>query len=66
MCGPTLGQCRLSGLCTNGQHVVVSGGRKRVILRLKPYELGLEIANTLLEPSHLRDDARVGTTDVPK
>jgi hypothetical protein len=51
---------------TDGHHIVVSGGRKLVVLGLKPYKLSLEITDPLLQTSHLRDHPGVGTTDVAK
>ncbi len=45
--------------------VVLSGGRvQRVIFGLNPYELGLEVLDALLKPSHLGEESRVGTADV--
>ena len=39
---------------------------KRVVLVLKPGELGFQVANALLETAHFRDHTRVGTADVAK
>jgi hypothetical protein len=43
---------------------VRSPGSKRVVLFLKPSELGLKVSNTLLEAAHLGYHARIGTADV--
>jgi hypothetical protein len=37
---------------------------KRVILFLKPYKLGFQVAYSLLEAAHLGNDAGIGTADV--
>jgi hypothetical protein len=37
---------------------------KRVLLVLKPEKLGFEVANTLLEATHLVDHAEIGPADV--
>lgn len=44
--------------------MVRSGSRERVVLRLNPYELGFEVLNALLEPSHLGEESRIGAADV--
>jgi len=38
--------------------------RKRVLFLLKPVELDFEVANTLLEATHLVDHAEIGPADV--
>jgi hypothetical protein len=43
---------------------VRSPGSKRVVLFLKPSELGLKVSNTLLEAAHLGYHARIGSADV--
>jgi hypothetical protein len=45
---------------------VSSLNRKRVILFLKPYKLGFQVAYSLLEAAHLGNDAGIGTADVAK
>jgi hypothetical protein len=37
---------------------------KRVLLLLKPHKLGFEVANTLLEATHLVDRTEIGPADV--
>lgn len=37
---------------------------ERVVHFLKPGKLGFQVTNTLLETTHFRDHARIGTTDV--
>jgi flagella basal body P-ring formation protein FlgA len=37
---------------------------KRVVLVLEPGKLGFQVTYSLLETAHLRDNARVRTTDV--
>ncbi len=37
---------------------------QRIVLRLKPYQLGFEIPDTSLKTSHLRDHPGVGPADV--
>jgi hypothetical protein len=59
---PTSGQCRFAVL--QGQDFVLIHRCEHVILRLKPYEFGLEIPNAPLETPHLRDHPGVGTADV--
>jgi hypothetical protein len=55
------------GLALLNQHVLVSSlNRKRVILFLKPYKLGFQVAYSLLEAAHLGNDAGIGTADVAK
>src|SRR6478735_10063787 len=44
--------------------VVRSGSRERVVLGLNPNDLGFEVLDALLEPSHLGEEPRVGTADV--
>ncbi|GGY35280.1 hypothetical protein GCM10010363_15080 [Streptomyces omiyaensis] len=45
--------------------LVMSGGSgERVVLGLDPYELGFQILDALLEPSHLGEESRVGAADV--
>jgi hypothetical protein len=52
-------------LAVQYEHVFVRDARrKRVVLFLKPNKLGFQVANTLLETSHLGDHARIGTADV--
>jgi hypothetical protein len=48
------------------QHIVLINRCQYVVLRLKPYELGLKVPYTPLETSHLCDDPGVGTADVAK
>jgi hypothetical protein len=43
---------------------MASLNRKRVILFLKPDKLGFQVAYSLLEAAHLRNDAGIGTADV--
>ena len=43
---------------------MASLNRERVILFLKPHKLGFQVAYSLLEAAHLRDDAGIGTADV--
>jgi hypothetical protein len=43
---------------------VTAPSGKRVVLVLKPDKLSFEVANTLLETAHLRNDARIETADV--
>jgi len=53
------------GLAFRDQHVLVGRlNRKRVILLLEPNKLGFQVAYSLLEAAHLRNDARIGTADV--
>ena len=40
--------------------------RQRIVLFLKPDQLGFEVAYSLLEAAHLRDHAGIGTADVAK
>ena len=56
------------GLTVQNEHVLVMSEPrgKRVILVLKPGELGFQVANALLEAAHFRDHTRVGTADVAK
>jgi len=71
---PLIRSCRLPrrqrssderGLAFPYQHVFVSSlNRKRVILFLKPYKLGFQVAYSLLEAAHLGNDAGIGTADV--
>ena len=73
---PLIRSCRLPrrqrslderGLALPYQHVLVcSLNRKRVILFLKPHKLGFQVAYSLLEAAHLRNDAGIGTADVAK
>ena len=45
--------------------LVLSGGSgERVVLGLDPYQLGFEVLDALLKPSHLGEESRVGTADV--
>ena len=45
--------------------LVLSGGsRERVVLGLDPYQLGFEVLDALLKPSHLGEESRVGAADV--
>jgi hypothetical protein len=46
------------------QRLFVRRGSKRIVLGLDPYKLGLQVLNTLLQPSHLGEESRVGTADV--
>ncbi|GHG36971.1 hypothetical protein SNE510_39890 [Streptomyces sp. NE5-10] len=44
---------------------LMSGGSgERVVLGLDPYELGFQILDALLKPSHLGEESRVGAADV--
>ena len=43
---------------------MASLNRERVILFLKPYKLGFEVAYSLLEAAHLGNHAGIGTADV--
>jgi hypothetical protein len=43
---------------------VTSLNRECVILFLKPYKLGFEVAYSLLEAAHLGNHAGIGTADV--
>jgi hypothetical protein len=54
------------GLAVENEHVfVVRQPRgKRIVLFLKPDELGFQVANALLETTHFGDHTRVGTADV--
>jgi hypothetical protein len=71
---PLIRSCRLPrrqrslderGLALPYQHVLVSSlNRKRVILFLKPHKLGFQVAYSLLEAAHLRNDAGIGPADV--
>ena len=56
------------GLTVQNEHVLVmrEPRGKRVVLVLKPGELGFQVANALLETAHFRDHTRVGTADVAK
>jgi hypothetical protein len=56
------------GLTVQNEHVLVmcEPRGKRVVLVLKPGELGFQVANALLEAAHFRDHTRVGTADVAK
>jgi hypothetical protein len=38
--------------------------RERVVLFLKPYKLGFQVAYSLLEAAHLGNDAGIRTADV--
>jgi hypothetical protein len=52
-------------LAVRHQHVLVASlNRERVILFLKPYKLGFEVAYSLLEAAHLGNHAGIGTADV--
>ena len=42
----------------------VSDRCERVVLGLEPYELGLQVTDTLLKAPHLRNHAGVRTADV--
>jgi hypothetical protein len=47
------------------QHVLVAAfNRERVVLFLKPYKLGFEVAYSLLKAAHLGNHAGIGTADV--
>src|SRR6478735_1344616 len=46
------------------QRLVLGGGVERVVLVLDPYELGFQVLDALLKPSHLGEESRVGTADV--
>jgi hypothetical protein len=54
------------GLAVQYEHVLVMSQirGKRVVLFLEPHKLGFQVANTLLETAHFRDDTRIGTADV--
>jgi hypothetical protein len=53
------------GLAIRHQHFLVAClNLKRVVLFLKPYELGFEVAYSLLEAAHLGNHAGIGTADV--
>jgi hypothetical protein len=55
------------GLAFRDQHVLVGSlNRERVILLLEPNKLGFQVAYSLLEAAHLRNDAGIGTADVAK
>jgi hypothetical protein len=43
---------------------VASLNQQRVVRFLKPYELGFQVAYSLLEAAHLGNDAGIGTADV--
>jgi hypothetical protein len=53
-------------LAVQDEHVILvtDPSCKRVVLFLKPDKLSFQVANTLLETAHLRDDARIETADV--
>jgi hypothetical protein len=52
-------------LAVRHQHVLVAAlNGERVILSLKPYKLGFEVAYSLLEAAHLGNHAGIGTADV--
>ena len=52
-------------LAVRHQHVLVTSlNRECVILFLKPYKLGFEVAYSLLEAAHLGNHAGIGTADV--
>ena len=53
------------GLTFRDQHVLVGSlNRKRVILFLKPNQLGFQVAYSLLEAAHLGNDAGIRTAHV--
>jgi len=53
------------GLAIRHQHVLVATlNRERVILFLKPYQLGFQVTYSLLEAAHLGNHAGIGTADV--
>jgi len=55
------------GLTFRDQHLLVADlKRERVVLILKPHKLGFQVAYSLLEAAHLRNDAGIGTADVAK
>jgi hypothetical protein len=58
-----LGQRRFAVRRTQGNEIILSRGQS-VVLRLEPYELGLQIPDAPLKTSHLRDHPGVGTADV--
>ncbi len=43
---------------------MASLNRERVILFLKPYQLGFQVTYSLLEAAHLGNHAGIGTADV--
>jgi hypothetical protein len=52
-------------LAIRNQHVLVASlNRERVLLFLKPYKLGFQVAYSLLEAAHLGNDAGIRTADV--
>lgn len=57
------GEGRLAILQT-GERLVARLSRKGVVLRLEPYELCLQVPDSLLETAHFRDHPRVRTADV--
>jgi hypothetical protein len=55
------GKRRLAG---RNQQVVIDLHGQRVLLLLKPDKLGFQVANALLETTHLIDHAEIGPADV--
>jgi hypothetical protein len=52
-------------LAVRHQHVLVAAlNGERVVLFLKPYKLGFEVAYSLLKAAHLGNHAGIGTADV--
>jgi hypothetical protein len=60
----TSGQRRFAVLGSECHDFIVSDGGKRVVFGLEPYELGLQVTDTLLQAPHLRNHAGVRTADV--
>ncbi|CAK7280676.1 hypothetical protein SGPA1_11469 [Streptomyces misionensis JCM 4497] len=60
------GERRLRLVCVDALHdpVLRGGSRQRFVLRLDPDQLGLQVLNALLQPSHLGEESRVGAADV--
>jgi hypothetical protein len=60
----TSGQRRFAILGSKRHDFIVSNSGKRVVFGLEPYELGLQVTDTLLQAPHLRNHAGVRTADV--
>lgn len=54
------------GLTVENEHVLVvrQARSKGVVLGLEPGKLGFQVANALLETTHLGDHTRIGSADV--
>jgi hypothetical protein len=58
---PPSGEYRLAG---PNQQVIADLRHQRILFVLKPDKLGFQVADTLLETTHLVDHAEIGPADV--